>query len=384
MPGFVSRTRVKLSRQPSTRALGESDRYYAALTQRYRKAQREIFRGLLALVGVILIGTFWYWRVEGWSLVESFYMTVITLTTVGFLEVQPMGDRGRIFTTVLIFLGIAAVSYIANRFTDTIVSGYFQERMRLNQLRRLMKELSNHYILCGFGKTGRQIAEEFSLQNIPFVVVDTDADSVHRAQQLGFIAVQGDATLDDTLHLLKIESAVCLISALTSDAENLYTVLSARTLNPNVRIIARASSEEAIQKLQRVGADMVVSPYITGGKRMAAAALRPQVIDFMDGIFSGLDQTYYMEEFFLDPAVCSQIGKTLREAKLRTLTGVVIVAIRRGQGELIVGPRADDQLRAKDFLICLGTAEQLQRLNWLLSPINSELLQRPKDSESNS
>lgn len=373
-----------MPRQKSTRASGESDRYYAALTQRYRKAQREIFRGLLALMGIILAGTFWYWKVEGWSLAESFYMTVITLTTVGFSEVQPMGDRGRIFTTVLIFLGIATVGYIANRFTDAIVGGYFQEGIRLNQLLRLMKELSNHYILCGFGKTGRQVAEEFSLQNIPFVVVDVEADSVHRAQQLGFIAVQGNATLDDTLHLLKIESAVCLVSALTSDAENLYTVLSARTLNPNVRIIARASSEEAIQKLQRVGADMVISPYITGGKRMAAAALRPQVMDFMDGIFAGLDRTYYMEEFFLDPAVCSQIGKTLRESQLRTLTGVLIVAIRRTQGELIIGPSASDRLKAKDFLICLGTAEQLQRLNRLLSPINSEPLQQPKDHGLNS
>ncbi|MEO1402163.1 MAG: potassium channel protein [Cyanobacteria bacterium J06635_1] len=339
--------------------------------------QRELFLGLLALIGVILSGTLWYWIMEGWRFTESLYMTVITLATVGFTEVQPLGDRGRIFTIVLIFLGIFAVGYIANRFTEAIVRGYFQAGMRLKQRRRLMKELCDHYILCGFGRTGRQIAEEFSLQKIPFIVVDIAEEAVQEAQQLGFIAVQGDAALDNTLHLLKIESAVCLVSALSSDAENLYTVLSARTLNPKVRIIARASSQEALQKLQRVGADAVISPYITGGKRMAAAALRPQVMDFVEGIFSGGDRTYYMEEFFLDPAVCAQIGQTLRESRLRKLTGVLIVAIRRNQGELVIGPTADVPLEPKDFLICLGTAEQLQAMNRILCPINPHPLQPP-------
>lgn len=333
--------------------------------------------GLLALMGVVLTGTLWYWLVEGWRFAESLYMTVITLATVGFGEVQPLGDRGRIFTILLIVLGIVAVGYLVNRFIEAIVKGYFQETMQLNQRRRLMKELSQHYILCGFGRTGRQIAEEFYLQKIPFVVVDVDEEVILQAQQMGFIAVQGNATKDKTLHLVKIEAAVCLISALASDAENLYTVLSARTLNPDVRIISRASSEDAIQKLQRVGSDAVISPYITGGKRMAAAALRPQVMDFMDGIFSGNAHTYYMEEFLLDPVVCSLIGQTLKESKLRTLTGVLIIAIRREQGELIIGPTAEVQLKARDFLICLGTAEQLESMNRTLCPINPGTIQQP-------
>ena len=358
----------------------ERDRYYVALKQRQRKTRRELSRGLFALGGVMGAGTFWYWLVEGWRFTDALYMTVITLATVGFSEVQPLGDRGRLFTTLLIFAGILTVGYIANRFTEAIVRGYFQDGVRLNQRRKLMEGLSNHYIVCGFGRTGRQIAEEFSAQNIRFVVVDQEEEDVRRAQQLGFMAVQGDATLDDTLHLLKIESAVCLVSALLTDAENLYTVLSARTLNPSIRIIARASSEDAIQKLQRVGADMVISPYITGGKRMAAAALRPQVMDFMDGIFSEGDRTYYMEEFLLDPAVCTQIGQTLSDSQLRQRTGVLIMAIRRNQGELIVGPTADVLLQPRDFLICLGTEEELQSMNRLLSPLGSEPLQRPNKS----
>ncbi|MEM8505375.1 MAG: potassium channel protein [Cyanobacteria bacterium P01_D01_bin.1] len=365
---------------PFVRPPKPQSRYHTAIQARYQATRRELLRGLLAVAAIILFGTLWYWIVEGWSPAESLYMTVITLTTVGFSEVRPLGDRGRIFTTVLIFLGIVAIGYMANRFTEAIVKGYFQEGIRLNQRRKLMQNLSRHYILCGFGRTGRQIAEEFSLQKIPFIVVDAEIESVEEAQSLGFIAVQGDATSDDILHLLNIESALCLVSALTSDAENLYTVLSARTLNPNLRIVARASSREAIQKLRRVGADAVISPYITGGKRMAAAALRPQVMDFMDGIFSSGDRTYYMEEFCLDPLVCTQIGQTLRRAQLRRNTGVLIVAIRRTHGELIIGPTADVQLQSKDFLICLGTAEQLQAMNRLLSPLDPKPLQKPKQS----
>ncbi|WP_261891523.1 potassium channel family protein [Acaryochloris marina] len=366
-----------MSPQKRTRTSPGYDRYFSALKQRYRKTQRELFLGLLALICIIFAGTLWYWIIEGWHFIEALYMTVITLTTVGFTEVQPLSERSRIFTILLIALGIVAVGYIVNRFTAAIMGGYFQEGMQLKQRRKLMQELSQHYILCGFGRTGRQIAEEFSLQKIPFVVVDNDEEVVQQAQQLGFMAVQGDATKDNILHLLKIESAVCLITALTSDAENLYTVLSARTLNPDIRIIARASSEDAIQKLQRVGSDSVISPYITGGKRMAAAALRPQVMDFVDGIFAGGDQTYYMEEFFLDPQVSSQIGQTLEESQLRSLTGVLIVAIRRDHGEMIIGPTAEIRLEAGDFLICLGTAEQLQTMNRTLCPINQSQLKRP-------
>jgi voltage-gated potassium channel len=366
-----------LQRQNLARESRENERYHAALERRYRQIQRDLFLGLLALIGVILTGTLWYWLVEGWRIPEALYMTVITLSTVGFMEVHPLGDRGRMFTISLIFLGIVAIGYIVNRFTEAIVGGYFQEGVRLNQRRKLMQKLSKHYIICGFGRTGRQIAQEFALQKIPFVIVDSDIASVQKAQQLGYVSMEGDATLDNTLHLVNIESAVCLVSALTSDAENLYAVLSAKTLNPNVRVIARASSEEAIQKLQRVGADAVVSPYITGGKRMAAAALRPQVMDFMDGIFTGGDRTYYMEEFLLDPAVCPQIGQTLRESRIRSLTGVLIMAIRRSHGELIVGPTAETKLKPKDFLICLGTDEQLQTMNRILCPINPKPLQQP-------
>jgi len=168
------------------------------------------------------------------------------------------------------------------------------------------------------------------------------------------------------------------VAALTSDAENLYTVLSAKTLNPKIRAIARASTEEAVQKLQRAGADAVVSPYITGGRRLAAAALRPQVMDFVDGILTGTDRAFYMEEFLIDPKTCPCVGLSLSQAQLRSRSGALVLAIRRADGTLIGGPTGDTELMAGDLLICMGTAEQLRNLTQILIPMRSDGLRLPK------
>ena len=197
----------------------------------------------------------------------------------------------------------------------------------------MIDTLTKHYIVCGYGRTGRQVAREFQAEGIPFIVIDSRAEQVEEAKQLGYIVMQGDATLDDSLLGARITQAVCLVAALPSDAENLYTVLSAKTLNTEIRTIARASNEEAVQKLQRAGADAVVSPYITGGRRLAAAALRPQVMDFVDGILTGSNSSLYMEEFLLDPEQCPYVGQTLREARLRLQSGALVLAIRRQDGD---------------------------------------------------
>ena len=351
---------------------------YSALEQKYRRIQKELLAGAIALAGVSLIGTLWYWLVEGWSLEDAVYMTVITLATVGYGEIQPLGNRGRLFTITLILMGVISIGYIVNRFTEALIQGYFQEGIRLRQQRRLMESLSGHYIICGFGRIGRQVALEFEAEDVTFVTIDSDPKSVQIAQELGYIALQGDATLDEILMKVKIEQAIGLVAALPSDAENLYTVLSAKTLNPEIRAIARASTHEALQKLQRAGADAVVSPYITGGKRIASAALRPQVLDFVDGILTGADRELYMEEFRLDAAFCPCLGQSLREAKLRSRTGALVLAIRRTDGTLIGGPNADTELMAGDLLICMGTAEQLRLINQILGPIRAKPLRRPK------
>ncbi|MBW4616275.1 MAG: potassium channel protein [Desmonostoc vinosum HA7617-LM4] len=336
--------------------------------------------GAIALGGVFLIGTLWYRFIEGWSWEDAAYMTVITLATVGYGETHPLGSRGRLFTIALIFLGVVNIGYIVNRFTEAIIQGYFQEGIRIQRQRRLMESLIEHYIICGFSRTGRQIAKEFRAEGVSFVVIDSELESVQRAQVEGYTVYQGDATLDDTLLKVGVERAICIVAALPSDAENLYTVLSAKTLNPKIRAIARASTEEALQKLQRGGADAVISPYITGGKRMAAAALRPQVLDFVDGILTGADRQLYMEEFLLDPASCPFVGQTLQKAKLRSQTGALVLAIRRYDGTLIGGPTGDTVLIPGDTLICMGTAEQLRSLNQILGPIGSQNLRKPKNT----
>ncbi|MFM5981786.1 MAG: potassium channel family protein [Sphaerospermopsis kisseleviana] len=353
---------------------------YSTLEQKYKRIQQELMAGAVALVFVFLSGTLWYWLVEGWSWEDAVYMTVITLATVGYSETNPLESRGRLFTIVLILMGVINLGYIVNRFTQAVIEGYFQEGIRLRQQRRLMESLTGHYIICGFSRTGRQIAKEFQAEGVSFAVIDSDFESVQQAQSEGYIVYQGDATLDDTLLKVGIERAICIVAALPSDAENLYTVLSAKTLNPHIRAIARASTEEAVQKLQRGGADAVISPYITGGKRMAAAALRPQILDFVDGMLSGADRQLYMEEFLLDAAFCPFVGQTLQKAKLRSQTGALVLAIRRSDGNLIGGPTGDTVLMSRDTLICMGTAEQLRSLNQILGPINSQQLRRPKQS----
>ncbi|ALB40874.1 potassium channel protein [Anabaena sp. WA102] len=353
---------------------------YSTLEQKYQRIQKELMAGALALAGIFLIGTLWYSLVEGWKWEDAAYMTVITLATVGYGETHPLGSRGRLFTIVLILMGVVNLTYIVNRFTAAVIEGYFLEGIRLRQQRRLMESLSEHYIICGFSRTGRQIAKEFQAEAVSFVIIDSELESVQKAQEIGYIVFQGDATLDDTLLKVGITKAICIVAALPSDAENLYTVLSAKTLNPGIRAIARASTEEAVQKLQRGGADAVISPYITGGKRMAAAALRPQILDFVDGMLSGTDRQLYMEEFLLDSDRCPFVGQSLQRAKLRSQSGALVLAIRRLDGKLIGGPTGDTVLMSGDTLICMGTAEQLRDLNQILGPINSTPLKRPKNS----
>jgi len=353
---------------------------YSTLEQKYQRIQKELMAGALALAGIFLIGTLWYSLVEGWRWEDAAYMTVITLATVGYGETHPLGSRGRLFTIALILMGVVNLTYIVNRFTAAVIEGYFLEGIRLRQQRRLMESLSEHYIICGFSRTGRQIAKEFQAEAVSFVIIDSELESVQKAQEIGYIVFQGDATLDDTLLKVGVTKAICIVAALPSDAENLYTVLSAKTLNPGIRAIARASTEEAVQKLQRGGADAVISPYITGGKRMAAAALRPQILDFVDGMLSGTDRQLYMEEFLLDSDRCPFVGQSLQKAKLRSQSGALVLAIRRLDGKLIGGPTGDTVLMSGDTLICMGTAEQLRDLNQILGPINSIPLKRPKNS----
>ncbi|WP_446684570.1 potassium channel family protein [Cyanobacterium sp. HL-69] len=330
--------------------------------------KRELIGASVALGGVLLSGTLWYWLVEQWSLVDSAYMTIITLSTVGFGEIRTLDDRARIFTMVLILMGIVIFGYLVNRFTEAISQGYFKERLRFKQKKNVIDKLQNHYILCGFGRMGFHVARELHAENTPFIVLEKSESELEKAEELGYLHLQGDATLDESLLEAKVETALAIIAALSSDADNLYTVISAKALNPSIRAIARANSEEAVKKLERAGADAVVSPYVTGGKRLAAAALRPQIMDFVDGILSGGERSFYLEEFLLEED-CLCLGQTLREAGLRARSGALVVAIRTPNNGLIPGPNGESVLDEGDSLICMGTAEQLRTLNSILAPM---------------
>lgn len=337
--------------------------------QKYQRLRKQLIAGIVGIAGIFSVGTLWYWLIEKWSWSEAIYMTTITLSTVGFSEVRPLEARSRLFTIWLIIMGVISIGYIANRFTEALLQGYFQEGFRQRQRMREIEALTNHYILCGYGRTGHQIALEFEAEGIPFVILDARPEVIEEAKQHGYVVLQGDATLDESLTAAGIERAACLVAALRSDAENLYTVLSAKSLNPRIRAIARASAAEAIQKLKRAGADAVVSPYVTGGKRLAAAAVRPRVMDFVDGIITGKNRSLYLDEFSLDGKVCPCVGQTLSQANLRSQSGALVLAIRRPDGTLIGGPMGDTYLADGDLLICMGTAEQLRQLNRILGPI---------------
>jgi voltage-gated potassium channel len=343
-----------------------------------RPIRRDLITAVLLLFGVLIMGTLGYRWIEGWSLLDSAYMTVITLSSVGFSEVEPLSSKGRIFTISLILMGLVSIGYIVNRFTEAFVQGYFQDSLRNRRKTRLIKNLRNHYILCGYGRAGRQVAYEFAAERLPFIVVDSEPEAIQEAKQRGFLTFLGDATLDKTLCDVNIQEAVSIVAAMPSDADNLYTVLSAKALKPDLRTIARGNSEEAIVKMQRAGADAVISPYVTGGKRLAAAAMRPQVMDFVDGIVTGSDRSFYMEEVVIEAGNCPYVGQTLRDTNLRAQNSAMIIAIRRLDGELIPGPRGDTQLLEGDIVTCMGTPEQLRKMIKLLIPIGSKMPRLPR------
>jgi voltage-gated potassium channel len=341
------------------------------LAQDSHRLQVQLVAGSLALAGLNLLGTLWYRWVEGFSWVDALYMTLITLSTVGFGEIEPLGPRGRAFTVVLIVLGLISIGYMVNRFTEAVIEGHFQARIQWRQQQRLMQSLNHHYLICGYGRIGQQLALELAAERVPFVIIDVVPASIASATELGYVCLEGDATEDATLIEAGVERATGLITVLPSDAENMYVILSARTLNPHLRTIARASTQEAIAKLQRAGADTVISPYISGAKRMAAAALRPQVMDFVDGILSGTNRTFYLEEFRLDPEHCPLTGETLGAVNVRAKSGSLVIAIRRQDGSIVGGPDAQTPLMAGDLLICMGTSDQLRQLEHLLYPLGS-------------
>jgi len=316
---------------------------------------------IVLFVGVTASGTLGYMAIEGWSAWDAFYMTIISVTTAGYKEVHEMSFWGQAWTALVLVAGVSTLFYTASIVMAEVVEGGFHRRLESHRFNRMLEQLTNHFILCGYGRIGAVIADEFQRQGIPYVVIDKDPERVHEVITRGGMAVEADASREDVLRRAGIDRARGLIAAVGTDAENVYTVLTARVLQPNLFIIARVESEDAEPKLRRAGADRVLSPYHLGGVQMAATALRPAVVDFMRLATSSERMDLAAEQVVIRPHT-RFVGKSIRDANLRQEFGVIVVAIQRAAGHMEFNPSPEAVIAAEDQLVVLGHPDQLKAL----------------------
>ncbi len=335
-----------------------------------RIQRRILFVGGL-LMGTVLLGTLGFMAVEGWGFLDALYMSTITITTVGYMEVHPLSKVGRIFNVFLLIGGVTTMFYIMGTVTQIVLelelSNYFGKR----RTKKVIEKLSGHYLLCGFGRVGRSAAAELQRTGVPFVVMDRNPDKVEWAIKSGCLAVVADCARDEMLREVGITRAKGLIAALSSDADNLFLILSAKTLNPMLNVSVRVAEEEAESKMRRAGADAVYLPYSMTGYRLAQAIVRPHVFEFLDiTSTSRMGLNVGMEQVRVDEG-CPLAGKSLRDLQLRREIGVIVLAIRRLSGEMEFNPPADALLNSGDVLIVMGKVEDVQKLESTLAAAQS-------------
>ncbi len=322
--------------------------------------RKQIFIGLVVLIGTVVVGTFGYSVVEpGMSIFDAFYMTVITVSTTGFKEVRNLSIEGRMLTVVLIVTGVTAIGYTAGRSVQAI----FLETELFWRKRMLKKieELSNHYIVCGYGRMGIQICESLSEQNLPFVVIENDEKKIERLKEKKFLFVEGDATSDEDLSRSKIESAKGLVAVVKTDAENVFTTLAAKELNPKLFVVSRAIEEGTESKLKKAGADRVVKPYELGGNRLVQLLIRPGVIDFIESVARNKEIDIGLEEISVsEKSILSE--KTLIDSPIRKEMNIIIVAIYKKDGSFIYNPKGNTKIESHDKLIAIGEIDDLSKL----------------------
>jgi voltage-gated potassium channel len=322
---------------------------------------------VLFLVPTLLVvaGTLGYYIVEPeYTLFDSLYMTVITLTTVGYGEVRPLSTAGRWFTIVLLLGGVFTLFYAATEIVRGVVSGEVQLFLGRRFMERSLAAMNNHVIICGYGRMGRFVCREFSRQGLPFVVVDRRVDLAETMDVPGGLPVVGDATSDEVLKRAGVDRARALVTVTPSDADNLYITMSARLLNARIFIVARAEGEKTEQKLLRAGADRIVSPYALGGSKVAQAVLRPTVLEFIE-LATRVEHLELQIEETQVAAGSRLAGATLTSSRLRQDLGLIIVAIKRPNGEMIYTPAPETAMAAGDTLIALGRRSQLDTLEAL-------------------
>jgi len=309
------------------------------------------------LLVVVLYGITGYTVIERWNLLDAFYMTIITISTVGYMEIHPLSNAGEIFTSTLIVVGVGTMLYGFGVFAETLTDNSFVIYRRERQLERSLNQLRDHFIICGYGRIGTQIVAEFEEHHIPYAVIDQTEEALVRLRNEDRLHVEGDASSEEILKLAGIERARGLISAVDSDERAVYIILAARALKPNLYLISRAGRPESIRRLELAGANRVISPYQMAGHRMAELAVRPALVDVLDTLHHGMAEIV-VEEMLVKQGMAA-VGKTVDEAGLLSPNAAKLLAIRRRDGTLHVNPGPGLRLEEGDLLIALGSEDQL-------------------------
>jgi voltage-gated potassium channel len=315
---------------------------------------------LFLFAGLLLAGTLGYMVTEGWSPFDAFYMTVTTLATEGGGEVAPLSTAGRIFTTFYIIVGVGTTLYILTAVVVFVVEGHLGEEWGRRRMEREIAGLRDHFIICGYGRVGRQIVREFGREGVRLVVIDINQDSLAQARADGQLTISGTPATDDVLQRARIDTARGLIAAMDNDAENIYVTLSARVLQPDLYIVARANQPDSEPKLERAGANRVISPYRVGGRQMALLALRPLSVDLVDTVLQGLNMELILEDIEVKPG-SKLIGLTVADLRRTYLPEALILALKRGD-QVVLSPQDTLEVAEGDVLAVIGTPGQLRTL----------------------
>ena len=326
------------------------------------RALRNVKFLAIAIVVLMAIGILGFHWIEGWSLFDGFYMVLTTFTTIGYQEVHPLSHAGRVFNASLIGAGVALVFLLIGSLTQVMIESELQQVFGRRKMEREIGRLKDHYIICGAGRVGRSVAHELQRKPVPYLIIEGDEAKAERYRGEFPLTLVGDATQEAVLKQARIDQARGLIAATTTDASNTYIVLTARALNPKLKIIARASEEDAEKYLRAAGADVVVSPYAFAGFRIAHSFLRPHVVDFIDVAMVQQERLGLEIEEIRISAASMFAGKTVSGSKIRQDLGVIVLAIKRAGGPMQYNPSSHDVLEAGDELIVMGPPEQLRKM----------------------
>jgi voltage-gated potassium channel len=326
---------------------------------------RKLRYSLGILFGIIAFGTAGYYAFENMPLFDAFYMTIITISTVGFSEIRPLTTLGRSITVLIIVLGIGVGTYSIGLLVQWLVGGELQKVFGRRKLQKQIAELKNHFIVCGFGRIGRIVCRELYEDKIDFVVIEQDHSAIEDVVAEKYLFLEMDATSEEALQAAGIKNARGLVTAVNSDANNVFITLTAKGLRSDIFILARASMEKNEEKLIKAGATRVVSPYLIGARRMAHVLKRPTVVDFIDIATMGNKLGLIMEEAVVGPK-SDLIGKNLIDSRLRQNFGVIIVAIKKTSGQMIFNPVPSETLETGDVIVVIGKKEDLKRMSEIL------------------